>query len=146
MAPMPSVCSNVIVSLFHCRLAYTPSGMISNHCVLMLKRQSIFLCDFRYDIDSKSPDLAKHVSEKVITLCSCLIVACFLLCKSILYEWKLLFLKWELLFWNSSHSLFLFHANQNPCHSKAQIVHNSALLPIVSQCGLAVCPCAFSFV
>lgn len=22
------------------------------------------LCDFRYDIDSKSPDLAKHVSEK----------------------------------------------------------------------------------
>lgn len=23
------------------------------------------LCDFRYDIDSKSPDLAKHVSEEL---------------------------------------------------------------------------------
>lgn len=24
------------------------------------------LCDFRYDIDSKSPDLAKHVSEELL--------------------------------------------------------------------------------
>ena len=70
---------------------------------------SVFSCDFRYDIDSKSPDLAKHVSE--LSFCRQ---------PATPYQMLVDLLDGNLGFQIMSH-LFWFYANHSWCPPNAHI-------------------------